>query len=72
MEKWREYIRLQVSAEEIEQKWIPQHYDEDYPANLMSQLNWLQEMGFVEVELFGSITILRCMEGVSLPNNNPF
>ena len=51
MEKWREYIRLQVSAEEIEQKWIPQHYDEDYPANLMSQLNWLQEMGFVEVDI---------------------
>jgi tRNA (cmo5U34)-methyltransferase len=51
MEKWREYMRLQVSAEEIEQKWIPQHYDEDYPASLMSQLAWLQAMGFMEVDV---------------------
>lgn len=51
MEKWREYMRLQVSVEEIEQKWIPQHYDEDHPASLMSQLAWLQEMGFAEVDV---------------------
>jgi tRNA (cmo5U34)-methyltransferase len=51
MEKWREYMRLQVSVEEIEQKWIPQHYDEDHPANLMSQLAWLQNMGFAEVDV---------------------
>jgi tRNA (cmo5U34)-methyltransferase len=51
MEKWREYMRLQVSAEEIEQKWIPQHYDEDRPASLMSQLAWLEDMGFAEVDV---------------------
>jgi tRNA (cmo5U34)-methyltransferase len=51
MEKWREYMRLQVSVEEIEQKWIPQHYDEDCPANLMSQLAWLQDMGFTEIDI---------------------
>lgn len=51
MEKWREYMRLQVSEEEIEQKWIPQHYEEDHPASLMSQLAWLQNMGFAEVDV---------------------
>jgi tRNA (cmo5U34)-methyltransferase len=51
MEKWREYMRLQVSAEEIEQKWMPQHYDEDHPASLMNQLAWLQDMGFAEVDV---------------------
>ncbi len=51
MEKWREYMHLQVSAEEIERKWIPQYYDEDHPANLMSQLNWLQNVGFEEVDV---------------------
>lgn len=51
MEKWREYMRLHVSEEEIEQKWIPQHYDEDHPASLMSQLAWLQNMGFAEVDV---------------------
>jgi tRNA (cmo5U34)-methyltransferase len=51
MEKWREYMSLQVSVEEIEQKWMPQHYDEDHPASLMSQLAWLQDMGFEEVDV---------------------
>ena len=51
MEKWREYMRLQVSVEEIEQKWIPQHYDEDHPACLMSQLAWLRDLGFTEVDV---------------------
>jgi hypothetical protein len=37
MEQWREYMRLQVPVAEIEQKWLPQHYDEDHPASLMSQ-----------------------------------
>jgi tRNA (cmo5U34)-methyltransferase len=51
MEKWREYMRLQVSVEEIEQKWIPQHYDEDHPSQLMSQLGWLTDIGFTEVDV---------------------
>lgn len=51
MEKWREYMSLQVSVEEIEQKWIPQHYDEDHPSKLMSQLDWLRNLGFAEVDI---------------------
>ncbi|OUL37510.1 methyltransferase type 12 [Nostoc sp. T09] len=49
--KWRKYMRLEVSVEEIEQKWMPQHYDEDHPAKLMSQLAWLRDMGFAEVDV---------------------
>ncbi|MGL5080360.1 MAG: class I SAM-dependent methyltransferase [Microcoleaceae cyanobacterium] len=51
LEKWQEYMRLQVSVEEIEQKWIPRHYNEDHPASLMSQLAWLQTIGFAEVDV---------------------
>ena len=51
MEKWREYMRLQVSEEEIEQKWIPLHYDEDHPSKLINQLDWLQDIGFTEVDV---------------------
>ncbi|MBL1177499.1 class I SAM-dependent methyltransferase [Pantanalinema sp. GBBB05] len=51
MEKWQEYMRLRVPVEEIEQKWIPQHYDEDHPSKLMSQLDWLRDIGFVEVDV---------------------
>lgn len=50
MNKWREYMQLNVSVEEIEQKWIPKYYEEDRPAKLMSQLAWLQEIGFIEVD----------------------
>jgi tRNA (cmo5U34)-methyltransferase len=51
MEKWQEYMRLQLSVEEIEQKWIPQHHNEDHPASMMSQLVWLRDMGFAEVDV---------------------
>jgi tRNA (cmo5U34)-methyltransferase len=51
MEKWREYMVLQVPVEEIEQKWIPQHYEEDHPSKLMNQLDWLRDMGFAEVDV---------------------
>lgn len=51
MEKWREYMLLQVSVEEIDQKWMPQHDDEDHPSVLASQLDWLRDIGFTEVDV---------------------
>lgn len=51
IKKWREYMCLQISEEEIEQKWIPKHYDEDHPANLISQLAWLKNIGFVQIDV---------------------
>lgn len=51
IEKWREYMLKAVSNAEIESKWLPQHYDEDHPANLMNQLSWLQDIGFTEVDI---------------------
>jgi tRNA (cmo5U34)-methyltransferase len=51
MKKWREYMRLQVSEEEIEHKWIPQHENEDHPAKLIDQLTWLQDIGYVQVDV---------------------
>ncbi|HBR00832.1 MULTISPECIES: class I SAM-dependent methyltransferase [unclassified Roseofilum] len=51
MEQWQEYMLRQVPLEEIEQKWMPQHYNEDRPSRLMSQLEWLQEMGFVDIDV---------------------
>jgi tRNA (cmo5U34)-methyltransferase len=51
MEKWKEYMRIQVPIEEIEQKWIPQHYAEDHPVKLMNQLDWLRDMGFTDIEV---------------------
>lgn len=51
IKRWQDYMRLQVATEEIEQKWMPKHYDEDHPAKLVSQLTWLQDIGFVNVDV---------------------
>ena len=49
--KWREYIRRGSVSEEAEQRWICQHYNDDYPAILINQLYWLQKIGFSEVDV---------------------
>lgn len=51
MEKWQEYMLLEIAVEEVEQKWIPQHYAEDHPASLMSQMDWLRDLGFVHIDV---------------------
>lgn len=51
MEQWRQHMRLQISAEEVEQKWIAKHLEEDHPASLIEQLNWLTNIGFIEIDV---------------------
>jgi tRNA (cmo5U34)-methyltransferase len=51
MEQWRNFMSLKVSMEEIESKWIPKYQAEDRPAKLMDQLDWMTEIGFVDVEV---------------------
>ncbi len=51
MEKWKSFMRRNVPAPEVEEKWIPMHYQEDRPAVLMEQLSWLKELGFGEVDV---------------------
>jgi tRNA (cmo5U34)-methyltransferase len=51
LEKWREFMRKQVSEEEIDHKWLPKYYREDRPAKLIDQLAWLAGLGFVDVDI---------------------
>ena len=51
LEKWREFMKKQVSEEEIDQKWLPKYYGEDRPARLIDQIDWLTGIGFVEVDI---------------------
>ena len=51
MYKWKEFMSRYVSLDEIENKWIPKYHDEDHPAKLINQLNWLTEIGFVDVDV---------------------
>jgi tRNA (cmo5U34)-methyltransferase len=52
MRQWRAFMRLSISDEEIEGKWIPSYEAEDRPAKLMDQLAWLEEIGSADVDVF--------------------
>lgn len=51
LEKWKEFMNQSVSMKEIENKWIPTAEEEDNPAKLVDQLNWLQDIGFKDVDV---------------------
>lgn len=51
IDKWKEFMRKSVSEEEIDNNWIPRYYVEDRPAKLVDQLDWLTEIGFVNVDV---------------------
>jgi tRNA (cmo5U34)-methyltransferase len=51
IDKWKRFMRQHISEEEIVQKWMPKHYEEDRPARMMEQLVWLREIGFVELDV---------------------
>ncbi len=51
LEKWRNYMLKNLPLDEIEERWLPTHYEEDFPATLMDQLHWLREIGFKDVDV---------------------
>ena len=51
LEKWMMFMRRRVPREEIENNWIPKYHAEDRPAKLMNQLAWMEEIGFVDVDV---------------------
>ena len=51
LHKWKEFMYKNVSVDEVDNKVIPRHNDEDHPSRLTDQLNWLLEIGFVDVDV---------------------
>jgi len=51
MEKWKSFMKKCVSEEEIEGRWLPQYREEDRPAKLLDQIDWLKDLGFSEVDI---------------------
>jgi len=51
LKKWKEFMRRNVASDEIENKWIPRHREEDRPAKLVEQLKWLESIGFTDVDV---------------------
>ena len=51
MTRWKEYMNRNIPMDEIENRWIPTYENEDRPAKLMDQLEWLREIGFNPVDV---------------------
>lgn len=51
MMKWREFILKSITAEEADAVWFPKYEEEDRPAVLSDQLDWLRQAGFRSVEV---------------------
>lgn len=51
LEKWKEFMNKSVEMKEIEEKWIPAAEEEDHPATLIYQLDWLRDIGFKDVDV---------------------
>ncbi len=70
LDKWKEYMRQNVSEEEIAHKWLPRHQREDNPATLLRHLSWLQETGFQRVEVIWKYYQLAVFGGCKPVNAN--
>lgn len=64
LEQWKEFMLESVSLREIEEKWLPTHYDEDHPASLMDHLDWLRDVGFKDVDVVWKYIIGAVYGGV--------
>lgn len=51
IQNWKDFMQKSISSEEIESKWLPQYYREDYPLPLMDHVEMLQEVGFQNVDV---------------------
>jgi len=49
--RWKDHMRKRVPEEEIEKKWLPKYREEDHPAPLWDQLEWLKKIGFKPVDV---------------------
>lgn len=51
MNEWRQFMTRNISAEEVENKWIPTYQQEDHPAKLTDQLAWLKDIGYADTDV---------------------
>jgi tRNA (cmo5U34)-methyltransferase len=51
MEKWKAFMLKNVSAHEMETKWLSAHESGDKPAKLSTHINMLKNCGFVYIDV---------------------
>ena len=51
MNKWQKHMGKNMPQSKIENKILSKYYEEDRPAELIAQLNWLSEIGFTNIDV---------------------
>jgi len=51
MEYWKRFMCMNVSSDDIENKWIPKYYEEDRPISMVEHIDMLKEVGFDSVDV---------------------
>ena len=51
MKEWRQFMTRNVPTEEVDTKWIPTYQQEDHPAKLTDQLEWLSGIGYADIDV---------------------
>lgn len=51
MGKWIEYMRKNVSEDEVQNTWLPTYYNEDCPVKLSDHIEWMKAIGFEEIDI---------------------
>ncbi len=68
MKRWKEFMHKSVSIDEIKNKWIPTYEEEDRPAKLTDQLKWLEEIGFISVDVIWKYYNFAVYGGIKFGN----
>jgi tRNA (cmo5U34)-methyltransferase len=51
MEQWKKFMCMNVTLDEVEEKWIPTYYEEDRPATMMDHFEMLKDAGFRTMDI---------------------
>lgn len=46
MRRWKDFMCENMPKDEVENKWIPKHFEEDRPVSMMEHLDMLNKAGF--------------------------
>jgi hypothetical protein len=49
--RWIEFMYKSIPKDEIYNNWIPKYKAEDRPAKLIDQFKWLEDIGFISVDV---------------------
>jgi tRNA (cmo5U34)-methyltransferase len=50
MDHWKLFMRKNLPEDQIP-VWLAKHEEEDHPAKLIEQLAWLQDIGFIDIDV---------------------